>query len=316
MKMSLFARALYLIPVLLSTFGPPFCACFAQGSLTPPGAPGPTMKTLDQVRPGVPMPATVGFLNITNPGCYYLVTNLITSGGITIATNDVTFDLNGFTVVCNFPNPAFLVSFSGGPYTNIVIRNGKIANSGSGAVSAQNTEYLMCENLLITDCSANNSALTTGPRSRVRHCALYNVKSGIDSGVESVVEDCVVVNSAQSGIFVGTNSVVRRCLVSRCGYAGIQAVSSGLIADNVVSACGFTNGGGAIQLTYSGTRVEGNQLTGNYSWLQAFGPTNFIFRNTSIGSGAPTFIGAQVIGPIINTSGTVTNNNPWANFVF
>ena len=35
--------------LFLLTFSPQFSPCFAQGSLTPPGAPAPTMKSLDQI---------------------------------------------------------------------------------------------------------------------------------------------------------------------------------------------------------------------------------------------------------------------------
>src|SRR5215831_11784420 len=78
---------------------------FAQGPLTPPGAPAPTMKSLDQIEPRTPIDAahTPGdgsnLFNITNSGSYYLTTNVIaTSGksGIRILADNVTIDLNGF----------------------------------------------------------------------------------------------------------------------------------------------------------------------------------------------------------------------------
>src|SRR5438445_13129756 len=71
----------------------------AQGSLTPPGAPAATMKTLSQVEPRTPI-SSVPFA-ITNSGSYYLTTNLTGTGGgaaISITTSNVTLDLNGFTL--------------------------------------------------------------------------------------------------------------------------------------------------------------------------------------------------------------------------
>src|SRR6188768_715136 len=72
---------------------------FAQGSLTPPaGAPAPVMKSLDQIEARTPISSAP--FTITAPGSYYLIGNLSVSSGnaIVIATNDVTLDLNGFTI--------------------------------------------------------------------------------------------------------------------------------------------------------------------------------------------------------------------------
>ena len=71
---------------------------FGQGSLTPPGAPAPTMKTLDQVKAGTPI-ASAPF-TISSSGNYFLTGNLTVSGsdGIDVYTNGVTIDLNGFTI--------------------------------------------------------------------------------------------------------------------------------------------------------------------------------------------------------------------------
>src|SRR4051812_3731428 len=72
--------------------------CFAQGSLTPPGAPGASMKSLDQVEARTPI--TSAAFNISSSGSYYLTTNLYGgSYGIAVGADNVTIDLNGFALI-------------------------------------------------------------------------------------------------------------------------------------------------------------------------------------------------------------------------
>jgi hypothetical protein len=77
-KLTLIQRAGLLL--LLSTLSPPLSTVFAQGSLTSPGAPAPTMKTLAQIEPRTPISSAP--FTISVPGSYYLTTNLTFSVGM------------------------------------------------------------------------------------------------------------------------------------------------------------------------------------------------------------------------------------------
>ena len=99
----------------------------AQGSLTPPGAPAPTMKSLDQVEARTPISSAP--FTISSPGSYYLTSNLTVSSGdaIVIASSNVTLDLRGFTI--NSTSTAAAGSGHGIDVTsgnNIEIRDGFI----------------------------------------------------------------------------------------------------------------------------------------------------------------------------------------------
>src|SRR3954468_15831213 len=97
--------------LLISGFHLFSVSVFPQGGLTPPGAPAPTMKRLDEVEPRTnlqasPAPAGIDTTNanyqfvINQPGSYYLSANLLVTktNGIQINAEGVTLDLNGFQV--------------------------------------------------------------------------------------------------------------------------------------------------------------------------------------------------------------------------
>ncbi|HZJ13677.1 MAG TPA: hypothetical protein VFD27_01440, partial [Chthoniobacteraceae bacterium] len=88
--------------LLLSTPNSQLSTALAQGPLTPPGAPAPTMKTLDQIEPRTAINSTNtpgdddSLFKITQPGSYYLpgnITGVATKHGIEITASDVTLDL-------------------------------------------------------------------------------------------------------------------------------------------------------------------------------------------------------------------------------
>src|SRR6266853_1113243 len=98
-KVRLFRGCISLALTLLCSFSSP-STCLAQGSLTPPGAPAPTMKTLQQIQPRTPISSVP--VIILNSGSYYLTDNLevIYGDAIFISANNVTVDLNGFNIRC------------------------------------------------------------------------------------------------------------------------------------------------------------------------------------------------------------------------
>ena len=116
--------------VALSAVERPFSTAFAQGALTPPGPPGQTYRTLGQIEPRTPV-TNSGALTISSSGSYYLTGNITVNSGdaITITCDNVTLDLNGFTI-SSTQNPAtngnaILLS---GSIKNITILNGSIAS--------------------------------------------------------------------------------------------------------------------------------------------------------------------------------------------
>ena len=102
------------------------------GDLNPPAGPvAPTMKPLTDVEPRIAVNATNTPGNTTNqfiitqPGSYYLTGNIAgVSGksGILVASNGVTLDLMGFTMV-GVSGPVDGITMTGF-FENVVIRNG------------------------------------------------------------------------------------------------------------------------------------------------------------------------------------------------
>jgi hypothetical protein len=137
---SLVMEKKHLLALVLFVAGLQSLTVRGQGSLTPPGGPSPTMKTLAQVEPRTPI-STLPF-TISAPGSYYVTTNLTAASagiGVTISSGNVVLDLSGFTL-----NGA-KVGTSGiyviGNFTNIVIRNGIVTSWTYSGVDAYASGY-------------------------------------------------------------------------------------------------------------------------------------------------------------------------------
>lgn len=234
----------------------------AQGPLTPPGAPAPTMKSLDQVearRPIPPSPDTPvsgPHFTITEPGSYYFTGNVtVTDGpGIVINANNVTLDLNGFTLACSassaLPFVAGIQAYSveanltitnGNISSNTVVTDSVITESGwHHGLYAGNLKTIQIRSLNITGVSGYGIHAIS---SIVTQCSVSNCTTGIRADVvtQSSASNCwslaiqaTTVSNSQghslnsSGIYATT--------VTGCQGSG---VSVGIEAETVSNANGF-----------------------------------------------------------------------------
>jgi hypothetical protein len=197
----------------------------AQGALAPPGPPAATMKSLDQIEARTPI-SGAPFI-ISNPGSYYLTTNLTVTIGnaIFISTNQVTLDLNGFTI--SSTDNANLGSgiIMNATNSDITVRNGHITSSvtydsstgafsGTGFLSGIDYYPAMPSNVRVTGVTVSGC-----------------LSNGINLGQmnSTLVESCTVRLVGNTGI-VADN--VSHCTANLCGHGGITArVASDCLAD-------------------------------------------------------------------------------------
>jgi hypothetical protein len=198
------------IALLLSTLNSQLSTCFAQGSLTPPGAPAPTMLTLSQIEPRTPISSAP--YTISQPGSYYLTTNITVSSGnaITIATNGVTLDLGGFSISSTAASATGTAILLNGAITNIAVENGFI-NSG-----VTNNSFFYSGSGFANGLQASGSPFNV----RVKNLSVTGVlDSGIYPGLNStLVESCIVNVVGGNGIAAGT---VSDSTVLNAGLVGI-----------------------------------------------------------------------------------------------
>lgn len=231
----------------------------AQGPLTPPGPPAPVMKSLAQIEPRSVIPGGTTTHVISQPGNYVLGGDITVGNidGMRIEADDVTLDLNGFTISTTSTVPGGLAPYRGifVLSKNVVIRNGRIkagfynnaANLAGGGFEAGieggfdfpgTGSNVVVEDMQITGC---------------RHGIMfYWPQSSI------AIRDCVV-RDGESGIIIGNHpnfdeGSVRGCTVQQTTGSGIRA--------NLVTDCEIFVNGNSSPLALDATIAKGCVVQG------------------------------------------------------
>lgn len=248
---------------------------FAQGALTPAGAPAPSMKTLDQIEARTPLGVvgtnTIG-LRIRKPGSYVLMGNITVVAGeaIEIDSSNVTLDLNGFTLSTTSIPASGTAIYLNPSCDNVVIRNGHIG--GSGSVNPITGEFL---------------------------------GAGFDGGIAcldtlvNVFLSDLTISGCRAGIFLFSSSTIDRCVVTSCGL-GIsgQTVTNCSATSCVQTAIEATTASNSQGTSYNGIGLKATERATNCSGTTQSGPYGLRVASNDA---------TPVLGSAENCNGTVAS---------
>ena len=257
-----------------------------QGSLTPPGAPGETMKTLAQVEPRTPISSLP--YTISEPGSYYVTGNLSsTTNGIVIESSGVTVDLMGFSLrgdgTSSYPDYDYgihVISSTNAVIENLVVKGGRISGF-YGGLYCQSMNNSRIEGLVVSDNTEHGVSLND---SNSGHCngntiADCTISGNGDKGVYlngreaqcngNTIADCTISDNGNDGVYLFSSkaqcngNTIADCTISGNGYYGVRLYggSSSQCNGNTITDCTISeNGDKGVYLYGYGGQCNGNTI--------------------------------------------------------
>ena len=186
-------------------------------------------------------------VTISASGSYRLTGNLTvsatTADAIEIGANDVTVDLNGFTISGPGNGTGRGIDFH--TSAGVTVIDGDIQNIGSDGIGSDNSAwYSYAKNMHIKNIRA-----------------LGNGGKGIQVGDTSMVSGSIVQGNADFGILAGDNCTVIGNIAKSNGKDGISVRTGCTVIHNTSS----DNGGAGIVASY-GSTVTNNSAIRNTGW--------------------------------------------------
>jgi len=284
------------------------------------------MKTLDEAEPRIPIHDADLPLTIVEPGSYYFAESIRSaSGGITIATSNVTLDLMGFTLDGGIGDGIH----ANNGMSNVVVKNGLVIGWSGDGIDLSGAEHVLVRNIIaddtkrygifvgdlaiVEDCVARGnlySGIFVGNQVVVRNCiSRLNINSGILTADDATVLSSVAVENGSSGILTGANSVVADCTANSNSFVGVFLGASSIVRN--------TTANGNVEtgiFTYQGetTTVRDCLVSGNGRNGIEVSSNGQIIGNTAYANGM-SLEGAGIL--VSGTDNRVEGNHAAGNYV-
>jgi parallel beta-helix repeat protein len=245
--------------------------------------------------------ATPSLFKITQPGSYYLTSNIALVNGrsaIEVTASAVTIDLNGFSI--SGIGGLFGIIVTNAAIDRLTIRNGSISTFLNGGIDA-NIPHLVLEHVNVKACGG--LGIRAGSFARITHCSVNDCTSnatGINVGSHSIIEHCIASDNAGRGFNLNDACVVAHCTASFNSQEGIYAFGRGSTITHCTMNNNVTRG---IWAFGAGCRIESCSAT----------------LNGTVGIGIAAADGGTVSnctasengidGIVCNRNGTVRDNN-------
>ena len=275
---------LIVLPVVFLCPALQLSIAFGQGNLTPPGAPAPTMKTLDQLSLQITnlsqqvtnlsqaisnqskagesrFPISTFQTNLTVPGSYYLTTNLVSgtnsSDAINIRTNmgNMTIDLNGFSIISTNPagGAASPVGIRLSGATNVVIRNGQFIGFDR-SIRAEGSRGILVENIVTHD--SRRAGIECDGFAGDPTISTITVRNCIVEGVDGTGEGANV--SCDGIVALSCTALIENCVIrdiTAVGTGSSSCINAFSPTNTFINNCYLSNAEVGLKMSGGGTRV-------------------------------------------------------------